>query len=379
MPSIVDRYLIAEVAKTFLAIVLTLMLILVSMLFLRTLEQVNLGALNIDLVLRHLGLQLQTSGSSILPPAFFITVLATLGRLAKDSELIALNACGIGPGRVYRALLVLAVPVAAATGWFALVLQPAAVAEIMELRLQQKEQTAQVAGLQAGRFYLQEDGELVVYVGEIREREGLRRVFLLDRREGVARVVVSESGRHGRDPESEDHLVTLVDGHRFDGTPGEATFLVASFEEYQVRIRSQEREQRAISKRSAAPTSSLIGSDDLADRAELEQRFGATLSIFVLAVMAIPLVALSPRQRTSGRLFIAFLAYFAFFNLQRLADSWLIGGATPPWLGGLWYQPLVLALVYLMLVPDSLWLRRLRRRLSGDRARSAPAGSLPPG
>jgi lipopolysaccharide export system permease protein len=379
MVPLVDRYLILEVIKTFLAIVLTLMLILVSMLFLRTLEQVNLGALNIDLVLRHLGLQLQTSGSSVLPPAFFITVLATLGRLAKDSELIALNACGIGPGRVYRALLVLAVPVAAVTGWFALVLQPAAVTDILELRLQQKEQAAQVAGLQAGRFYLQENGELVVYVGEIRDREGLQRVFILDRREGVARVVVSASGRHGRDPASEDHLVTLVDGHRFDGKPGEAAFLIASFDEYQVRIRSREPEQPTISKRSAAPTSSLIGTGELADRAELERRFGAAGSIFVLALMAVPLVALSPRQSTTGRLFIAFLAYFAFFNLQRLADSWLSGGTTPPWLGSLWYQPLVLGLVYLMLVPDSLWFRRLRRRLSGDSAARPIAETAPPG
>jgi len=55
MLPIVDRYVLTEVAKTFTAIVATLVAIVASMLFLRTLEEVNLGALNAELVLRFLG------------------------------------------------------------------------------------------------------------------------------------------------------------------------------------------------------------------------------------------------------------------------------------------------------------------------------------
>ena len=359
----IDRYLIVEVLRTFLAIVLVLLLIVASMLFLRTLEEVNLGALNAGLVLRFLGLQLQRDMSSLLPPAFFIATLAALGRLARDSELIALESCGIGPGRVYGALLLLALPVAGVTGWFALYLQPAAAAGIVEIRLQQREQAAQIAGLQAGRFYVQEQGNMVVYIGGIAEGRTLERVFLLDRREDKARVVVSDSGIHRRDGESGDHVVTLRDGHRFDGNPGEGAFLIGAFGEYQIRIRGNGSEGRTVTKRSTTPTPELIGTGDPADQTELEHRIGAPLAVLVLALAAVPLVAISPRQRTSGRLFLAFLAYFAFFNLQRLAEGWLAGGVTPPWLGSLWYQFVVLAVVYLALVPDSHWFRHLRERL----------------
>ena len=371
MFQIVDRYLIAEVVKTFLAILFVLMLIVASMLFLRTLEEVNLGALSTDLVLRFLGLQLLRDSSSLIPPSFFIAVLASLGRLARDSELIALNACGIGPGRVYRALLVLALPVALFTGWLALVKQPAAAAGIAEIRLQQKEQAAQVAGLQAGRFYVEEQGRLVVYIGEIVRRQALERVFILDRREDVSRVVVSQAGYHRREEPSGDHLVTLVDGHRFDGNPGDGAFLIGRFGEYQVRIRTNGTARAALTKRSTTPTLDLIGSNDASDQSELEHRIAAPLAIFVLAVIAVPLVAISPRQRAAGRLFLAFLAYFSFFNLQRLAESWLASGTTPPWLGSLWYQVVVLALVYLVLVPDSQWFKQLRERLFGGRTRAA--------
>ena len=91
MLPIVDRYILGEVAKTLLAILITLMLIVASMLFLRTLEEVNLGALNADLVLRFLGLQLVRDTATLLPPSFFIAALGALSRLARDSELVALN------------------------------------------------------------------------------------------------------------------------------------------------------------------------------------------------------------------------------------------------------------------------------------------------
>ncbi len=123
-----------------------------------------------------------------------------------------------------------------------------------------------------------------------------------------------------------------------------------------------------ISKRSTTPSSTLLASSELPDRAELEHRLAAPLAILILTVVAIPLVALSPRQRSSGRLFLAFLAYFSFFNLQRLAENWLATGVTPAWLTSFWYQILILGVVYLVLLPESLWLKRLIERFSGAQA-----------
>ncbi len=365
MLQIVDRYLIFEVLKTFLAIVFVLLLIVASLLFLRTLEEVNLGAMAGGLVLRFLGLQLVSNVASLLPPAYFIAVLATLSRFARDSELIALTACGIGPRRVYGALLLLGVPIALVTAWFSLVLQPSASASIVEIRYQQNEQASQIAGLRAGRFYVEDRGQLVIYIGAITKERGLERVFVLDRRGTTTRLVVSTTGRHGVEEATGDHLVTLSNGHRFDGNPGEAQFLIGRFDQYQVRIRGSGAERHSTAKRSAAPSGGLLGTGNPEDQAELEHRLSAPIAIFVLAVIAVPLVAISPRQRAAGRLLLAFLAYFSFFNLQRLAESWLANGTTPPWLGSLWHQALVLGLVYLVLAPESLWLRRLRERFGG--------------
>lgn len=115
-------------------------------------------------------------------------------------------------------------------------------------------------------------------------------------------------------------------------------------------------------KRAAFRTATLIGSEDLRDRAELQYRIGNPLAIFTLTLLTIPLTTKSPRQRTGGRMFLAFLTYFSFFNLQRLAEHWFETGVTPSWLGSLWYQALVLVLVLAILMPEGRRLRRLTRR-----------------
>lgn len=367
MLPIVDRYILTEVVKTLAAILVTLMLIVASMLFLRTLEEVNVGALSADLVLRFLGLQMVRDTATLLPPSFFIAALGALSRLARDSELVALNACGIGPGRLYRALWLLAVPVALVTGTFALALQPWAAAGIAEIRLQQKQQATQIAGLQAGRFYTEHAGQVVVYIGAIDRAKGLERVFVLDRQGGRARLVVSDRGRHRIEDQTGDHLVRLADGHRFDGNPGSGEYLVGKFREYQLRIPGKGEEQKVV-KKSTTPSLDLWRAPDAESRAELEHRLAAPLAIFTLLLVAVPLVAVSPRQKNTGRLFLAFLAYFTFFNLQQLAEAWLGNGTTPRWLTSFWYQFLVVALVYAVMLPETLGYKVLRERLGRRRA-----------
>jgi lipopolysaccharide export system permease protein len=370
MLGIVDRYVFREVVKVFLAIIVVLMLIVASLMFLRTLEEVNVGGLGVDVVFRYLRLQIVRDTSSLLPPAFFLAMLATLSRLSRDSELIAMNACGIGPPNLYRILMLLALPVALITAWFALYLQPGAAAGIQEIRLQQKEQAAQIAGLQPGRFYVEEQGNVVVYIGEIDRRKSLADVFILDRREETSRLVVSNGGRHQIEDATGDHIVTLSSGHRFDGNAGAGSFLIGEFKDYKIRIQGSGPTKRQISKRATMPTLDLVESPDIGDRVELQHRIAAPFSILTLALLAIPLVDVSPRQRTTGRVILAFLAYICYFNLQRLAENWMESGVTPTWLGALWYQFVILAGVYLVLLPDSFWIKRMSYRLRGARSAS---------
>ena len=365
MLSIVDRYLISEIAKVFGAIMATLMLVMTSMLFLRTLEQVNLGSLASGSIVRFLGLQILRDTASLLPPAFFISALVALGRMAHDSELIAFNASGLGPLRIYRSLLLFAIPLAVATGWFALVLQPYASTQIQHIEDMKDDETTRVAGLQPGRFYQQDAGQITFYAAALDDDKRFRGMFVQDRRNDRPVIVLSESAYYIENKGAGERAVVLENGRRFDGKAGQADYSIGDFLRYtyyiQTDLNAGERRRR-----SALPTADLLASRELPDRAELGHRLSAPLAIFSLAMLAVPLTTLSPRQRGGGRLFLAFLAYFAFFNLQRLAENWMKSGTTPEWLGMLWYQVAIISAVYLVLVPGSFWFRRLFRRAVGS-------------
>jgi len=357
MLGIIDRYILLEVLKAFAAILGTLLLTVLSMFLLRTLEEVNVGVLGSELLLRYIGLQILRDLSSLLPPAFFISVLVALGRMSRDSELIALSACALGPARIYRSLFYLVVPVALVTGWLSFELRPFAVSEIQKVQQQRQDQVYQISGIKQGRFYQYQQGEVTVYVERIEDGQRLTNIFIHERSGERIRLVLSETGYRHTDLASGDQFVTLLNGHRYEGIPGQSDYSIGAFERYNLRIEPTVFADFRSSKRATYHTAELLGSDDLKDRAELEVRIGGPLAVFTLTLLAIPLTSKSPRQRATGRMFLAFLTYFSFFNLQRLATNWFETGFTPDWAGSLWYQGLIVGIVFLILLPEGHWFR----------------------
>jgi len=362
MLRIIDRYILLEVLKVFTAILAMFLLVVLSMLFLRTLEKINLGALGSDLIWRFLGLQIGRALSSLMSPAFFVSVLVVLGRMSRDSELIALSTCGLGPDRIYRSLFYLGLPVALLTAWFSFVVRPTVVSEIMKIRHQRNDQVQQISGIKEGRFYQHEQGLVTLYVEKIKDGKRLHNIFIHDRRRDRIKMVVSETGLHQANMASGHHMVTLTNGYHYDGIPGQPDYSIGVFERYDLRIEPMDLKHFRTGKRASFPTAVLLGSEDVRDQVELQRRIDGPLAILTLTLLTIPLTAKSPRQRASGRMFLAFLTYFCFFNLQRLAENWFEIGVTPKWLGSLWYQPLMLVLVLAILLPESRWLQRLKRR-----------------
>ncbi|WP_295538393.1 LPS export ABC transporter permease LptF [uncultured Thiohalocapsa sp.] len=362
---IAERYCLTEIVKVFGAIMATLVLVVASMLLLRTLEQVNIGNLRAGLVLHFLGLQLLRDTATLLAPAAFLAVLMALGRMARDSELIAFSAGGLRPLRLLWAVLLFALPVALVTAWFALVLKPYASAQIQLIESRKDDEATRIGGLQAGRFYQQSDGAVTFYAAGMDSGGRLTGVFVQDRRSDPPRIVLAERGAYRESAVAGARAVVLEQGRRFDGIPGEAAYTLFDFARLTYYISGAGAGQAERWRRAATPTAALLASTDIRDRAELEHRLSAAVGVIVLGLLAVPLIQLSPRQRSGGRLALAFLAYFAFFNGQRLAEEWMTGGVTPPWLGLLWYQAAIVAIVFAALLPGSgLW-RRLLARLRG--------------
>lgn len=360
MLGVIDRYLLSEVSKTFAAILVTFTLVMITLLFLRMFETVAVGQLNADLVLRLVGLQTLRYLPRLLPLAFYFAVLVVLIRMHRDSEMIALAAGGVGPLSIYRGIMLLTVPLAALGGWMTLQVAPWASAELYQLLADQKQRGAELAGLRAGRFNEYSRGDLVVYVESIDDDKTMRNVFIQQRQPDSLSLVNAASGDYQFDAETGDHHIRLKNGRRYEGFPGRSDYSISHFDQYRLRISREA--QSVVRKSSGLATSELLRSAEIRGfRAELEERFSYPLSIFTLALVALPLSGSLPRQGMYGRLFAALLVYITFLNLHRIAASWLESGATPLWLGMWWLQAIMLFIAASFWLAESTLARRLRR------------------
>lgn len=364
---VIDRLLLKEILKTLFVMLLVLMLVFLSNTLVRYLGMAAGGLLGTDILLLVVGLELVKTLGLIVPPAFFFAVLWVLGRMYRDSEMVALEASGFGHARLFKAVLIAAVPLSLLVAVLVMELLPWARLQVAELKAREAV-NADIAGIRAGRFNEFTRGGLVVYTERLAE-DGFRLegVFVQDRQQGRLGLVTAQKAYQTTDPDTGERFVILTDGHRYEGTPGQLDYRIAHFDEYAVRIPTLEAEAFRLPQ-SAKSWQLLLASGAPADLAEFQYRLSVPLALIAFAVLAVPLARSPPRAGVYGRLILAVLLYFTFLNLQRVAERWLGNGDIPVWLGMWWLPLLMLAVAGLIILLDSNWFWVRRRRWLARRA-----------
>jgi len=344
---IIDRYIFREITGVWLAITLVLLLIFTGNQLISLFNAVVTGDLIGKQVLIMLALTLINNLALLLPFAFFIAILVALGRMHKDSEMIALAACGIGIGRLLKSITIFAIVLAMITGSLSLMLSPWAEYKMQRLMDEAKSVT-EIGGIPVGTFrsFSTDAGEGVFYVEEIDPKQGrLKEVFVQmpGKRPLQQNVIAAEGGYQHTDDETGQRYLILVNGTRYEGIPGQANFRITHFEQHAIRIdvRHSYRDPRLR----AIPTVKLLGSDDPKEVAEIQWRLAIPFSVIPLALLAVPLSRTSPRQGRYSRLFSAILIYIIYANMLSVAKTWLENGDVPQAIGLWWVHGLMLLYV----------------------------------
>ena len=158
-----------------------------------------------------------------------------------------------------------------------------------------------------------------------------------------------------------DRFLVLVDGRRYEGTPGQADYRIMEFERYLTRIEAKEGETPIETHRTAS-TLSLIEFPTNANLGELMWRIGLPLSALLLALAAIPMSFVNPRAGRSVNLLLALLTYIVYSNLLSLSQARVAQGRLPFTLGWWLVHAVMLAVLLALFVHRSGWLRSLRGR-----------------
>ncbi len=360
MQRILDRYIFREIAGTWLAVTLVLLMILLTNQFASVLGDVAKGKLPRGVAMEVIGLSVTQYLTILIPIGLFLSVMMALGRLYRDSELPAMMACRLGPMSVYRPLLWLAVPLTLSVAWLSIDVGPKALVKVERIGVEAR-RSADLTSIEPGRFTVvgSEEDDAVVYGERVTPEGGMENVFLKRQlADGAVEVVVAERGRMVSSEDPDVRFLVLDQGRRYEGVPGTADFRVVEFGEHGIPYRLPSLEPDEPEPREQ-PVNSLIASADPSDRAELQWRLSVPISTMLLALLAVPLSRSQPREGRYGRLAIGLLVFIIYFNLLSAAKAWIEQGEISPSLGLWWVHGSLLGLSLLLLALQNGWIRRM--------------------
>ena len=362
MRNILGRYILREVVTDWLVVTGVLLVILLANQVAGVLERAAVNQYPKGVVLELITLGALQNLSILVPVGLLLGVVFAFGRLYHDSEMAAALACGIGPGRIYTPMVLLAVFVTAILAWLTLGLAPDAFARAMSLR-NAASRAGQFAPIAAGKFRAFGGGNTVVYAQNVNKDGTLGNVFIERNRGPVVEVALAQRARHSVSPDGATHTITLYDGERYEGEPGSPAFRIEHFVEQSVPMQVPV-VSGVVKNLEAQPSRALWESHDLTKRAELQWRIAMPVSCMVLTLLAVPLARLRPRQGRYSKLWVAVVIYFVYQNLITVGKVWIARGTVPEFVGLWWTHAVVVALALLVTSGPTI-ANRIRYRVRG--------------
>ncbi len=330
-----------------MAVFIVIFLILLSTQVLRVLSAVSDGKITLDLLFVLLALTNIKSMAMVFPVALFLSIILALSRLYKDSEIIAMWACGITPKTILGSLLPVICIFVVIEMMFSLHISPWANGQITRIRNHVK-LNADVDVLDSGRFNIFANGGRVIYVENITDEGILRHVFLRIRKGKNTSVVYADQAYIKTDESSGARYIVFIQGQRYDGQPGSDEYRVMSFKEYGVIIESKVLNTIEYDKDEQSLNDLLKQEDNIQAVAEIQWRISLVLSLFVMGLLAIPVSKSSPRKGRYAKVIPAILLYFLYSNMLAIAQKFVKKGEISPLIGVWWVHILFLLLfIYL--------------------------------
>lgn len=360
---IIFRYLNRELFNTMSTITGVLLLIFLSNEFVRYLSHAASGRFSGTTVLHLMLIEIPHLIGILLPLGLFLAILLTYGRLYTDNEMTVLSACGLSRLK----LTALTLPITAFTMIIVAILTLWITPYLMVYReqlLAEGGTALELETLLPGRFQEANGGRQVFYVENISpDKQHMQNIFMaqLDTKNASKSditpwIILSAEGGHQLiDKKTGDRFFAATQGHRYQGTPGNKDFQMIQFGEYRTRI---EKHIADISgEQDAMSTLTLLETKkDIPDAAsELQWRFSAPLSALLLALLAIPLSRVKPRQGRFGAILPAILIYIIYANLILVGRNWIEGGAITPLLGLWWIHGLMLLTIIFIWLAQTGW------------------------
>ncbi|MGE5094798.1 MAG: LPS export ABC transporter permease LptF [Betaproteobacteria bacterium] len=330
---IFQRSLIREFSLIAIAVVAVLLAIILTRLLILLLGKAAIGDVPPEAVMGLIAFGILTYLPVLLGIAVFIAVLLALTRSYRDSEMTVWFTSGLSIAAWIRPVMQFALPVALVCALLSLVVAPWSQNQSIEYQrlLESRDEVSMVT---PGVFTESRSADRVFFVDKISERDDVvNNIFVQSIQNNRMGVMVAKKGYIETEPNG-DRFVVLLNGRRYEGTPGALDYRTVDFDRYAVRIEPRELKRQAPPSK-AMTTPALLVEHRPEQVAELHWRIALPIAVIIMGLFAVPLSFVNPRSGRSWNLVFAVLVYALYNNLLSIFQAWTAQGKISPWLG-LW-------------------------------------------
>lgn len=367
MPVIISRYLAREVVYTLLAVTTILLLAFLSQQVVRYLNFVAIGKIPTSVLLQLVSFEAPYILSLLLPLGLYLGILLAYGRLYSDNEMAILQMVGYGNQRVLRLTAMIAIVIAAFVLFLMVWVNPIVSAKRQQVMASDEATVHLVQTLIPGRFQVSPDGRHVMYVEKLsRDRQRAENIFLAEQKKQVNTkeksdvvdqyawmLVTASEGYQAKEVGTQSQFFVTQDGYRYEGTPGQNDYKIIRFKKYAVRIPENEVRITHEQNETLSVTELWKNYANPDKAAELQWRFSLALSTFILAILAVPMSAIRPRQGRYLSLIPAVLVYVVYVHLLYIARHWVEHKVIPISIGMWWVHGVMLLFIVLVMMLGS--------------------------
>lgn len=349
---VIARYITKEIFSTFAALTFILLFIAISNKFVMFLAKAASGKLPLGLVFKVVALYIPELFGIMAPVAMFVAILFTHSRLHADSEVAVLLTSGFDWAKLTRVTMSLAAVIALSVAAINIFVVPV-LAEHREKVIAEGQVAGVMQAITPGQFQTIDDNDqLVFYVENVLPDGTLTNIFIAQQPnaeksdEDIVVLTARSANIKQLDTKNEFYLV-LHHGYRYVGSPGSANYMVTSFDEYGRELKYTS--GPLPSYEYLRPSGQIFNSTDPADIAEMQWRLAMPFAILILALFAIPLAKVQPRQGRYAKFLPAVLIYMVYYNFLTIVKRYIAKGeiASVP---GLWGIHIVFILIALAML-----------------------------
>lgn len=351
--TIISKYLLKSLIVFFLAIFFIIGLIIFGNQFVLTVQESVEHGIPIQELMPIIGFNMLRDLPVILSLSFFLSIIISISQLYKSSEAVVMNSIGIGD----KSFIHLIQPVVMLLFLLVFFLTIYAVPWAKQQKSIAEDETvnaSEFSFITEGKFESFKNGEIVFYASESSSvvnagEQNMEEIFIyLSKIDSPIVVLASEATKY-TDSNNESIYLSLKDGVRYEGLPGDENVNILNFDKYDLEIVSGEVQKTlsSFSEIEEKTSIDLLLDGGLLANAEIQWRLSQPISILILSIIGVLLGKTSPRTGKGVNLLFGVIIFMLYNNTLLVAKNSIESGQLNPFIG-LWSIHILLILAVLI-------------------------------